>query len=269
MNNTIGVIGCGWLGLPLAKKFIQDGFLVKGTTTSDEKLNVLLQEGIESYLIVLSETEIQGDIEGFFNGVTTLIINVPPKLRGSTKENYVSKMQLLHRSLQNTAIKNIVFVSSTSVYGNFEGVATEETIPNPDTESGKQLLDSERIFMDDKTLKTTIIRFGGLISEDRHPVTILSKRTHLKNGNHPVNLIHRKDCILIITAVIINNWWSAIINGVYPEHPTKKTYYTSEALKRGIKKPEYIDNSLEKGKIISSNFLLNVKNFQFSTSIKK
>lgn len=267
MNNTIGIIGCGWLGLPLAKSLLKNGFTVKGSSTSEKKLAILAQEGIEPYKVILSETEIEGNIEAFLKNVITLIINVPPKLRGTNTENYVAKMQLLHGYIQKTSIKNVVFVSSTSVYGDFDGVVTENTIPKPDTKSGKQLLDAEHIFIVDKNLQSSIIRFGGLISEDRHPITMLSKREHLKNGQHLVNLIHRDDCIRIITAVIEQNWWGEIINGVYPEHPTKKDYYTAEALKRGLNVPEYDEHSSKKGKIISSNWLINVKKFRFLASI--
>lgn len=37
----ISVLGCGWLGLPLSKKLIESGFVVKGSTTSSEKLSQL------------------------------------------------------------------------------------------------------------------------------------------------------------------------------------------------------------------------------------
>lgn len=265
----IGIIGCGWLGLPLAKVFIEKRFTVKGTTTSEDKLQILRQEKIHPYYVLLSETAIQGPIDAFLKDVTTLIINVPPKLRGTNTENYVAKMQLLHHEIKNTSVKNIVFVSSTSVYGDFDGIVTEKTTPTPNTESGHQLLLAEQVFKEDTNLKITIIRFGGLISEDRHPVTMLSKKTNLKNGHHPVNLIHRNDCIRIILAVVENDWWNEIINGVYPEHPTKKEYYTAEAIERGLKKPEYDADNSEKGKIITSSWLLNVKKFEFLTPIKK
>tara|TARA_R110000868_G_scaffold28633_2_gene107160 strand:+ start:9920 stop:10729 length:810 start_codon:yes stop_codon:yes gene_type:complete len=268
LSNTIGIIGCGWLGFPLAQAFLVEKYNVKGTTTSDEKLNLLEKEGIKSYLISLSEHEIDGAIHDFLKDVKTLIINVPPKLRGTNKENYVAKMRLLYSAIKVSTIENIVFVSSTSVYGDFDGAVTEKTKPEPTTESGKQLLKSEAIFQNDADLKTTIIRFGGLISQDRHPVTMLAKRQGLENGNMPVNLIHRVDCIRIITAVVKNNWWQQIINGVYPDHPTKKEYYTQEAKRRGIQLPDYKAETTKKGKIISSDYLLNVKKFHFLTSIK-
>lgn len=267
MNNKIGIIGCGWLGLPLAIEFIKDGYHVNGTTTSKEKLELLKNEKISPHLVSISEDLITGAIHHFLNDVETLIINIPPKLRGQNKENYVQKMHHLHHAITSSKIKHIVFISSTAVYGDSEGVVNENTTPAPSSASGKQLLESESIFLNDINLKTTIIRFGGLISSDRHPVTMLSKRESLENGQMPVNLIHRNDCIRIIKAVFKNNWWGQIINGVYPDHPSKKEYYTSEARKRSIKSPDYKADTYKKGKIINSNYLINVKKFEFLTSI--
>ncbi len=58
-------MGCGWLGLPLAKALAEGGYLVRGTTTSEYKLGMLQNEGIAPFLISLSEEKIEGDISGF------------------------------------------------------------------------------------------------------------------------------------------------------------------------------------------------------------
>jgi 3-hydroxyisobutyrate dehydrogenase-like beta-hydroxyacid dehydrogenase len=50
----ISILGCGWLGLPLAKALLENGFAVKGSTTSQEKLSVLENSGIQPFLIALS-----------------------------------------------------------------------------------------------------------------------------------------------------------------------------------------------------------------------
>ena len=94
--------------------------------------------------------------------------------------------------------------------GMLKGKITEETEPNPATESGKQLLICEKMFREDEELQTTIIRFGGLICLDRHPVTMLSGRENLTGGNAPVNLIHLNDCINLIYMVIKNELWNTI-----------------------------------------------------------
>ena len=261
-------MGCGWLGLPLAKSLIEDGYLVRGTTTSEYKLGKLQKEGIIPFLISLTEEKLAGNISGFLANVEALIINIPPKLRGSNKENYVKKMQLLLESVKAAKTKKVIFVSSTSIYGDINAEVTEETIPQPSTQSGKQLLASENLFKNTPELRTTIIRFGGLIGPDRHPVTMLSGRKALNNGNHPVNLIHLNDCISIISSVIKQNWWGEIFNAVYPYHPPKKKYYSQEAIKRDLNIPEYSNTSLHDGKKIDSSRLIHVKKYIFKTPIQ-
>ena len=126
---------------------------------------------------------------------------------------------------------------------------------------------TENLFKNTPELQTTIIRFGGLIGPDKHPVTMLSGRKVLNNGNHPVNLIHLNDCISIISSVIKQNWWGEIFNAVYPLHPPKKEYYSQEAVKRGLEIPEYSHTSPHSGKKIDSRRLIHVKKYIFTTSI--
>lgn len=263
LNKKIGVLGCGWLGLPLATQLVGDGFEVYGTTTSSEKMQALKQTGIVPFQIVLSEKGIDGDIDGFLSKLDILIINVPPKLRGGNAENYVQKMQHLCTALKETDLKHVIFASSTSVYGDLEGEVTEETIANPTTASSKQLLASEDLFRNNPNLQATIIRFGGLIGPDRHPVTILSKKKNLSGGNDAINLIQLEDCIHMITTIISEGYWGEIFNGVYPDHPKKRDYYTKEAQKRGLPLPDYMDeSSQQKGKVVvSKNFTGKKHNF--------
>jgi len=267
LKNTIGIMGCGWLGLPLAKSFIQAGYNVHGSTTNKDKLDTLEKEGIKPFMVILSEESVTGSITEFLNKLDILIINVPPRLRGNNNENYVLKMNLLHYEIGKSSVKKIVFVSSTSVYGAAKGEVTEDTLPIPVTESGRQLVEAENIFQNDKSLQTTILRFGGLIGPNRHPVTMLSGKKGLTNGNDPVNLIHLNDCIHLIKTVLENNWWDQIFNGVYPDHPLKRDYYCQMADKNKLPKPQYLNpESLKSGKIIHSRNFLN-NNAVFYTGI--
>lgn len=267
MSYNIGITGCGWLGLPLAQSLLAHGHTINGTTTSEEKIAILETSGIVPFHIRLSENGIHGNIHDFLSNLEVLIINVPPNLRGTTTENYVDKMRHLHLALKNSGIKKVIFISSTSVYGSASGELTEDIRPEPSTEAGRQLLASENLFRNDRSLSTTIIRFGGLIGPNRHPVYQLSGRKNLTNGDQPINLIHLNDCIRVVRSVLKKDLWDHIFNAVYPYHPSKREYYTSEAEKRGLTPPNYLDNSPDKiDKIIKSNHF-NVKNHLFHTSI--
>ena len=51
MKKEISLLGCGWLGIPLASSLVKKGFAVKGSTTSSDKLEILKSEGVIPYLI--------------------------------------------------------------------------------------------------------------------------------------------------------------------------------------------------------------------------
>ena len=63
--NKISILGCGWLGLPLAKSLLSKGHEIKGSTTSESKLEMLKNAGILPFQIQLEEHQIIGNIEDF------------------------------------------------------------------------------------------------------------------------------------------------------------------------------------------------------------
>ncbi|MBT8321981.1 MAG: SDR family oxidoreductase [Eudoraea sp.] len=266
MNKTIGIMGCGWLGLPLAQFLLKLGYSVKGTTSTASRLTDLKSKGVSPYLITIKEQEIDGPLDTFLEGMDVLIVNIPPGLRKSDSGNYVAKMKRLKSRLQESVVNRVIFVSSTSVYGNLSGEIRETTTPQPSTESSRQLLEAEQLFVTDDRLDTAIVRFGGLIGPGRHPARQLSGRKGLKNGNQPVNLIHLDDCLHILTAVLQHGWWNMVFNAVYPEYPLKKDYYTSECKKLGLAVPEYLQTDKVEGKKVIPAQLVE-KGYVFTTGI--
>jgi nucleoside-diphosphate-sugar epimerase len=266
--SQISILGCGWLGLPLAKTLLKNDFSVKGSTTSNEKISMLKNSGIQPYLISVSEDEIVGNLSDFLDNSKILIIDVPPKLRGSEKENFVSKIRNLIPFIEKSGVENVIFISSTSVYGEDNLEVTEETELNPDTESGKQLVQAEQLLQSNPNFKTTILRFGGLIGEDRHPIKFLAGRTNIENPNAPINLIHQDDCIGIILEIIqqIPNdklEWNETFNAAAPYHPSRKEYYTHKAIEFNLPLPEFNSENLTFGKTIASSKVEKVLGYTF------
>ena len=254
----ISVLGCGWLGLPLTEAMIQKGFVVKGSTTSQDKLPLLQAAGLIPYAIKLSVT-VEGDVAGFPEGSEILVIDIPPKAK---EGNFVDKLRIFLPHIEKAGIEKIIFVSSTSVYGDDNSVVTEETVPMPETESGRQLLEAEQILCD-KFPQATIIRFGGLIGGERQPVKHLAGKTGLENPDAPINLIHRDDCIGIILKIIERGAWGEIFNGVAPHHPTRKEYYTDKAEAYGLPVPMFSVDAISNGKIISADKIMEKLDYSF------
>lgn len=261
----ISLLGCGWLGLPLAKSLIKKGVVVKGSVTSHEKLPVLSAEGIEPFIISLFADRAKGDISSFLKGSDVLIIDIPPRLRNTESESFTAKIKTLIPYIEVSGIQRVLFISSISVYGKKNtDIVTEETIPHPDTESGKQLLESEQALITNPAFKTTILRFAGLTGGERHPVYHLAGKENLPNPHAPVNLIRRDDCIAIILSIIEKEAWGEIFNAAAPQHPSKEQYYTQKAIELGLEPPKFTGDGCE-GKIISSEKLIKFLKYVFNS----
>lgn len=259
----ISILGCGWLGLPLAKALLSRSFEIKGSTTSENKLAVLKNSGIQPYLIALEADNIQGNVSGFLENSEILIIDIPPKLRGNEKENFVDKIAILIPFIEVSSVKKVLFISSTSVYRDANSIVSTVTKPQPDTESGKQLLEVETLLQSNKNFRTTVVRFGGLIGEDRHPVTFLAGRNNLENPDGPINLIHQKDCIGILLRIIEKECWNETFNAVAPFHPTREAYYTQKATELHLALPKFNPDKPSLGKTILSEKVEKVLDYTF------
>jgi nucleoside-diphosphate-sugar epimerase len=249
----ISILGCGWLGLPLAKALINDGHTVNGTTTTPQKLETLQGAGINPFLIDMENYD-SAVAEAFLAGSELLIINIPPKAKSATV-SYPEKMRLLLPQIIGMQVQKVLFIGSTSVFA--DGfpfpVITDATVPNPDSDSSRQLLEAEQALQGNTNFTTTILRFAGLIGEDRHPVHHLAGRTGIANPKAPVNLIHRDDCIGYIKTIIEKQLWGKTFNAAAPQHPSRKNYYRQKATEINLQLPIFEDIKQSVGKIIESD----------------
>jgi len=263
----ISILGCGWLGFPLAKTLITKGNSINGSTTSENKLSILKDAGINPFLITLESEGISENIADFLAESEILIIDIPPKLRAVDpnveKKAFVEKIKNLIPFIEKSSIKKALFVSSTSVYGDDNSVITEETIPNPETESGKQLVLAENLLRENQNFETTILRFGGLIGEDRHPVKHLAGKENLENPDAPINLIHLNDCIGIIEEIINQSKWNEVFNAVAPFHPTREEFYIQKAIEMNLPEPKFSSEKSNIKKVISSEKIETILRYKF------
>ena len=257
----IAVIGCGWLGLPLAVSLVKNSHIVFGTTTSINKIPNLKELGISSFLLDLSESIQKNDLF-FLNQLDLAIINIPPsKLKGF--KSY-SDTLLEFVKLTQTSTK-IILISTTGVYPDEIQIADElYEFRLEDLE--KETVQAEIKLRDYLNDRLTIIRLAGLIGKDRHPVIFLAGRKDIPNGNSPINLIHQEDAIGIIKKVITENFWGEIINGCYPFHPLKSKYYTNKADLFNLEPPIFL-NQGEKFKRVSENKSINKLKYSYTSPI--
>ena len=259
-KKSISILGCGWLGVPLAKHLMHKGFLVKGSVTSEEKFGLLTQAGIDPFRIIVSDTEVIIDDPDFFHA-DVLIISIPPKRIEDIDLVFPSQIRRLIPFILNAGIQKVIFISSTSVYPEKNQIAREDDFLVPDKASGRALLEAEELFREIAELKTTIIRFGGLIGVDRNPGRFLMKSSK-PIEDAPVNLIHQDDCIEIISSIIDNDLWGETLNAVCPEHPMKKDFYQQAAKQAGYS-VLIVSEQNASFKIVDSSKLIHLLDYQF------
>ncbi|SHG42604.1 Nucleoside-diphosphate-sugar epimerase [Flavobacterium segetis] len=273
----ISILGCGWLGLPLAKALLENGAQINGSTTTPEKLVALTNAGIQPFLIdvpvTLNNDSAEGKIfsaamQDFLSESEILIIDIPPKLRGGAitalEKTFVNKIAILIPFIEKSTIEKVIFVSSTSIFGEDQKTVTTTTNPKPDTESGKQLLAAEQLLQSNKNFKITAVRFGGLIGSDRQPATFLAGKENIANPNAPVNLIHQEDCIGIILKIIEMDFWNETFNAVSSFHPSREEYYTQKAAELNLALPIFDHLKPSIGKIIENDKVLRLLKYTFA-----
>ncbi|MEM6720602.1 MAG: SDR family oxidoreductase [Bacteroidota bacterium] len=236
-HKQISILGCGWLGLPLAKYFIAQNYTIKGSTTSPEKASLLTEAGIQPYVFTLGASKNDDLLTDFLAGSDIVIINFPPRRIPDIANIYTAQILTILPFINEA--QKVIFVSSTSVYQNTNDWVSEELDCKPEKESGKAVLSAEQILLSVFPKRLTILRFAGLFGYDRVPGRFLAGKKELSNGRAPVNMIHQDDCIGLINAIVARDAWGEIINGCSDVHPIRKKFYVLAAKKLGLTPPEF------------------------------
>jgi nucleoside-diphosphate-sugar epimerase len=258
----ISVLGCGWLGLPLALDLIKKGYKVKGSTTTESKLKAFLEKEINPYFINLTPIVQARDISGFLNA-DIIIINIPPGTRTRSALFHIEQMQNLLPHLEKSPAQKIIYVSSTSVYPDLNRVVTEEDVTEISQAENKTLATAEKMIRELPGKETTVLRCGGLTGYDRLLIRHFAGRKNLTIGEEPLNLIHRDDVIGIIEAIIEQEKWRETFNICSPLHPLKKDFYKDLAERFGYEQPEFLRTDKQPFKIIGTEKLTSELKYSF------
>lgn len=260
---SISILGCGWLGLPLAKYMLEREFRIKGSTTDRNKLDLLNKNLITPYLINIDpDIKSTEEIEDFFDS-EYLYINFPPKRRDDIIEYHTKQISNLVNLISKSGIKKVIFASSTSVYPNINSIVDENCGLTPEKNSGKALIKAENMLLNESSFDTTVIRFAGLIGYDRSPLNSIKRKKLVLNPDAKLNLIHRDDCIKLSYEIVDKGIWNETLNACCDNHPTRKEYYETVAIKRGVELPKFDDSEKPVYKIVSNTKLKALLGYKF------
>jgi len=260
-QKTISIIGCGWLGLPLAEQLLGAGYTVKGSTTSAQKRAVLIQQSIDAYQLVLNPEPV-GNLNALLEA-DTMVIDIPPKRGANGYGFHPEQIRFLTDAVRSSSIQHIIYVSSTSVYPELSQTAVETDVTSESESAAPDLVRAEQLvqsLMPEKLV--TVLRFGGLMGHDRIPGKYVAGRI-VDSGAVPVNYIHRNDATGILQA-IIGQQPTGVFNVVAPEHPTREAIYRKSCQDFGYELPVFVEPDAPVSyKVVSPDKLIQRTKYNF------
>jgi nucleoside-diphosphate-sugar epimerase len=244
---TISILGCGWLGLPLAEE-LQKSYEVKGSYRSRATQQALENSGIEYYPIDLADEEFD---EEFFE-CDVLIIAVPPSLRLQSADVHLKQLQLVNECLNEDT--HVIYCNTTAIYDLGENLTEEQASKT------SPFAQFEKVFTDNPC---TVLRLAGLVDYDRTIVSSLINKKIAIDHREPVNLVHRDDVIQVVSEVIEQEKWDEVYNVCAPEHSNKEEVYGHWALLLGFDELEFVKKDKPMIKTISSDKLIKDLGYSF------
>lgn len=247
----ISIVGLGWLGLSLAKLLKAKGHVVVGSTTTAEKQSRLLDQGVETVEFSLVPFPQGNGFQALF-ATEVLVINIPPRSRTTDGEMYLEQLKYLRSMVDQSNIQQVLFVSSTGIYSNQKRSEpyTEDEVITSQTAGNIILLKGETLFRGCK--ESTIVRFGGLVGDDRIPGKYVAGRENV-NGSSRVNYIYRSDAAKMLCWIIESELWNETFNGVAPIHPLRKDIVDRNVKDLGLEPPKsYLNVTGSEQRLVSS-----------------
>ena len=238
----VGICGCGWLGTPLASHLLAAGHQVVGTKRQSDAAQAWSQS-LGAPMVPFDVMAPDYHHAQPLLDCDIVVINIAAGRRNADFDAYRRAMTAFIDHLAQAGVEHVLFISTTSVYGERKGQVTEQTPTAATTASGKahEAIEAHvvRVFGE----QGNILRLAGLIGGERHPSTMLSGRAGLSGGSEPVNLIHRSDVIAAISAIIHQRQWGHVFHLCADLHPSKGVYYGWAAREMGLVPPEYHESA--------------------------
>jgi len=221
--NRVLVLGAGQVGAWVARGLVERGCQVTATTTNPTTARALTCLGVD--VLPWRWEEKRAWDELLACKAQVWCVTVPPR-QGA------ERVKLFHQALQSAAkqagVRRLIWTSSTAVYDpNQEGDIVEADAGHHlSRHTGVDLLGLENLHRQDAAGPCFVaMRFGGLFSEHRHPVSALLRRMPIEAADGHVQWVHERDaanaCVL---ACLHEGDLPAALNVVAPEVATRREW---------------------------------------------
>ena len=179
----VTIVGCGYVGMELARQLAERGHDVSGVRRSDDGLAALreLGEGVDEsgggVSAVRADATDPASLEPLPDA-DAVVFAASSGGRGAeaARSVYVDGLRNVVDEYGSRARTpdRLVYTSSTGVYGDHDGTWVDEETPiDPTTEKTRVLAEAERVALaeaDEAGIDGTVARFAGLYGPDRYRI---------------------------------------------------------------------------------------------------
>jgi nucleoside-diphosphate-sugar epimerase len=224
------VVGCGYVGLPLAGELVRAGHEVCGINRSAEKAADLQSLGIQPLTADISQRKALDSLPREFDWV----VNTVSSNKGGLEDYQRIFLDGTHNLvdwLLAAPPRKYVHTGSTSVYTQMDGSLVKETSPaQPTTEMGLVLAETEQTLLRafrDRKFPAVLLRVAGIYGPGRGHLFLQYLKDEARiagKGERLLNMIHRDDAVAAIIAALKNGRPGEIYN-VVDDEPVPQIHF--------------------------------------------
>jgi len=199
-EQTVLVIGCGKLGRRVAEQLAKDGYAVH-TCSRSEKGSL---EQIPHICADVTRPETLTGLGSKPWSYVLYCLSASERTDQSYYEVYVRGVEHVLNAMTMRSIRRFFFVSSTSVYHQDDhSVVDELSLTQPETFSGKRMLEAEQVVANAEC-PTTVIRFSGIYGGQRTQLReqVRTGMLGLSQSVRLTNRIHEDDCVAVLVHLL-------------------------------------------------------------------
>jgi nucleoside-diphosphate-sugar epimerase len=250
------VIGCGYVGLPLALE-LKKNFSVSAWVRSEATASALAPHGFAQ---VVTGNVADSAAWGGLGSAYDLVIHCASSGRGGEAAYQEVFVQGARHMSERFPEARKIFISSTSVYGQTGGeMVTEDSPAEPFTATGKLLREAEKIAL---AGGTTVVRSSGIYGPGRAMLWEKFKRGEAViegDGSRWINQIHQHDLVAAIVRLVDDGAPRQIYNATDNTPVTQRDYYAWCAEFLGQQFPPFGPVNTERKRGLTNKRVSNVK----------
>jgi nucleoside-diphosphate-sugar epimerase len=202
------ILGCGYVGLPLAAELARRGHVVFGVRRSHAADHELRVAGVEPWVADVRDPASLARLPDPFDWVVNCV-SASGGGAGDYRRVYLDGTRNLLEWLRTSPPRRFVYTSSTGVYGQNDGSeVTEASATTPGTPAGEVLVETEQLLLRearDHGFPVVILRVAGIYGPGRGywlKQFLAGEARTEGEGGRVLNMIHRDDVLGAILAAV-------------------------------------------------------------------